>query len=127
MSCFVVVIAALSGCRDYATRSNDYAALRNVTGLLAAELQFYGKHHYYGSLRELGPSGDGLIPAHFESGVYAGFRYTVEAGERFFVIRAVPIRRGDTGGVSFYVDESGLIRWTSRSNGADANSPVADW
>lgn len=122
--------------RSLANETAAIAALRLVytaeVGFLAASLKVDGQGEAsYGTLEELGnPLDDGREPFIDEplaNGFRQGYSFTVEvflasvATPAAFTGLAVPIVEGRTGVRKFYIDQRGVMRFTS-----DGSEPESD-
>ena len=125
--------------------ANEASAAATLRVLFSAENLYVGAYNVYSpDLTSLGPATPGTAPnssaadladrvlsgqiagqaAQFDKAGYR-FRYTpIGNPAKQFAITADPISRGATGQHSFYMDQSGVIRWNSSAT-ATSTDPVA--
>lgn len=99
-------------------RLNEDGAADSMRKLKAAERKFKERAGEFGSLKQLGD--EGLIDSPLVSVTRHAYRFYVEAKADSYIIKAVPVNSA-SGGLSFYLEETGVIR-----GGADANVNVRD-
>jgi hypothetical protein len=97
--------------------------LRNI---VYAQIQYAaetGEGSYATTLVELAKAG--LIDAVLASGAkdYYSFYFSTGADKTTFSVRARPLEYGTTGNRSFYMNESGVIRYTTEDRPATAEDP----
>ncbi|MDA2927215.1 JAB domain-containing protein, partial [Acidobacteria bacterium AH-259-G07] len=68
---------------------------------------------------------DVLMDQGFSSFEKNGYKYTIKSTKTGFTINADPIIPGKKGNRHFYVDESGVIRWSTKGR-ATRESPVLE-
>jgi len=84
---------------------------------------------YATTLAELGPQGTGLLESKIASGKKDGYLYRLipqsgpNPGEHYVVV-ARPIKLLLSGQRSFFTDETGVIRYTSKNRAATLNDPA---
>jgi hypothetical protein len=111
-----VVVAANVAARDGATKATMRAIYR-------AEMAYRISHNRFGGIDELVASGE--LAQNPNDGRTSSF--TVTASEERFECQSAPASYRTTGGMSFFIDETGVLR--GEDNGgrpASANSPSAD-
>jgi hypothetical protein len=86
---------------------------------------------YIGSLRKLGPSGGNLIDGVMASGKKDGYRFRLKPEHRIkhspirnYTITARPIIRVSNDQRSFFTDETGVIRFTTKNREATVTDPA---
>ncbi len=115
-----VLISLMLACQ----RLNSNEAKYSMQDIKRAEVEFRAKQGRYGSLREL--SYAGLINPSVASGVHSGYRFYLKLRDDSYEAFAVPVRYNEdalkgTGRLSFYVNESGVIR-AGVHDGKEANA-----
>lgn len=113
----LVVVGACSGINH---RLNDDKAFQLITNIRSAQTAFKNSRGSYGRLDELIAAR--LLPGTLSDGVEAQRRFEVAAFPDRYEARAIPLMRDDRYqyvGLSFFVDETGVIRWCSygKANG----------
>jgi hypothetical protein len=121
------LLTSTIGCHIPSQGDQDLADIAEsvVKNLHSAERIYRRDHSRYGRLEELGPQGAKLITEAIASGNQYGYVYEIEPKADKYVLRARPQIWGRTGIVSFYSDESEVIRMTVDSEPADAKSKAA--
>jgi hypothetical protein len=127
----IYLLNILMACRNIGYRVNEDAAIDSLMRVRGAEMAFKKQSGNYGTLQELAESG--LIDSDIASGNRAGYKLEVRAKKDSYKAVAVPVEFGETaysgtGGLSFYLDESGIIRG-ERKKGVEASvsdPPLAD-
>ncbi|MHC4661990.1 MAG: hypothetical protein ACYS8W_09915 [Planctomycetota bacterium] len=106
----------LSSCTSESSVSEAkvIAALRTIS---STQEQFNSKHGRYGSLNEL--ADENFIDSTIASGKCHGYSFEMFATEDTWYVNATPIDFGKTGGRGFYVDQTGVLRFT-----ADGSAPI---
>lgn len=120
------LISISTACQNFNFRLNEGGALDSIKKIRAAEQAYKaakgaGK---YGTLEELAEAG--LIKPGLSDGRDRGYRFRVAVTGNSYSATAAPEEYGETaykgtGGVSYFVDETGVIRWHYQ-DGAEANS-----
>jgi prepilin-type N-terminal cleavage/methylation domain-containing protein len=114
--------------------AQEMAAVATIRTINSMEQQYYTEFgHYATTLSQLGPpsasngqegaDAAGLIPANLASGSTGGYNYTISQTASGYAVSAVPKSFGSTGSVTYYSDESGVIRQNRGQDPATANSP----
>jgi type IV pilus assembly protein PilA len=113
--------------------AQEMAAVATIRTINSMQQQYYTEFgHYAVALSDLGPpsasgaqdteKNAGLIPANLASGSTGGYNYTVTQTPSGYAVSAVPKAFGSTGSVTFFSDESGVIRQNRGQDPATANS-----
>ncbi len=102
--------------------AQEKSAQANVRTLFESQALYQGRFQRYGSLDQL--VGERLIDQSFNSGHRDGYDYavTVSSGSHF-ELTAVPNAPGITGEKAYYVDETGVIRYTEDGSVPSVASP----
>jgi hypothetical protein len=121
------VLVLVPSCRiNLDRRWNQKEALSSLKTIREAERSFKVKKEdgKYGTLVELGAAE--LIDPSLASGIKDGYRFEVRIKGNSFEAIAVPIKYLETGIMSLYLDETGVIRYGDKKGGeANANdSPI---
>ena len=126
----IAIITALAGIVSVASNailkhSRETAALAHVQTLMKAQTQFYSvKRRYAASLTELGPDKSKLIPEHLVSGKLGGYLFELSGTEDGFTVKSNPERHGKTGDVSYYADDTLVIRCNEHRAADQESSPL---
>jgi len=117
-------------------QATEMGALLQVRSLNTAEVNYYSQFGRYAkNLAELGPPSKGsasseaaadLIPADLASGVRNGYRFTLTASTNGYSVHADPLKYPDTGGRSFFSEETLVIRQNRGAAPATAASPEVE-
>jgi len=124
--CFLVVAGLLAdlSCGNARYRLNEESAALSMKSIRSAERKFFttdGKGRY-GTLGELGIAG--LIDSKLATGIKDGYQFEIRVEGASFKATAIPVEYDRTGSWSFYMNESGVLRGTSRSgNSANSQDP----
>jgi prepilin-type N-terminal cleavage/methylation domain-containing protein len=124
----IAIISALAAlvavsAKTILKNTRETAALAHVQTLQKAQTQFYSmRRRFAASLTELGPSKAKLIADHLAAGTLGGYVFTVTGNEEAFTVKARPERPGQSGDISYFVDESAVIR-SSAEGEANQDSP----
>jgi hypothetical protein len=113
------VVAALflavlfSSCNNYIYRINQDNARDVIKEIRVSQIKFKKEYGRYGTLRDL--IDKGYIDKKFQSGMDNGYKFQIRANISSYSATATPIEYGataykGTGGISIYVDETGVIR-----------------
>jgi hypothetical protein len=110
--------------------SNEASAIGALRTLTTAQSLFRegdkdknGLLDYSGSLEQLGKLS--LIDGVLASGKKQGYRFVIlQAGQFTWSATAEPVMPGETGKRSFFVDESGVIRFSTSGEATSLSSPV---
>jgi type IV pilus assembly protein PilA len=147
----IIGSVAIPNMRRYQMRTNQSIAVRSLRKIQFAEIEFQDSYANGFSPDLLALAGDGsgeracshaaLIDEQLASGHSEGYRLTYVArgpavfqpgagargcsrsGSGAFEIHAEPIKRGSTGELSFFTDQTGIIRYNSKGP-ATAKSPA---
>lgn len=118
---------------DSKTAADESSAVGSLRTLATAQKNFSEQHPekgFAGSLTELGPSGANEVDAALASGIRSGYIFTLIPGARDseghitkYAVTAVPQTFDKTGVRSFFVDESGVIRYTAQNRPVTSLDP----
>ena len=100
-------------------RINQIKAHQTLQSINVAQVKFKAVHGHYGSLQEL--SSANLIDPTIVDGNKNGYRYEVRARESCYEAVAMPQQFNITGVLSFYSNDSGVIRGAAKG-GKEASS-----
>jgi hypothetical protein len=122
-------MCSFTKCQNVEYRLNQEAAIESIKSIRAAQQKFREIHvgGRYGSLKELADAG--LIDQSLSDGRDRGYRFEIRLKDDSYSAVAVPEVFGEsaykgTGGISLYVDETGVIRWdTGKGHEATLNDP----
>src|SRR5437764_12080265 len=112
--------------------SRETSALGAIKTIHTVQVQYYSQYGRYAtSLAELGPptsgapspAGADLIDNTLATGEKSGYRFTVTTNGGGYVINAVPVTFGVSGGKTFYSDQSMVVRQNFGAEPATPNSP----
>jgi type IV pilus assembly protein PilA len=122
--------------RPQATRepmsSNETSAIYAIRTLHTMQVQYYSQFGRYAfSLKELGPpaggapgpAAAGLIDGELASGTKDGYRFTMIGHASGYMIHADPQEYGKSGSLTFYSDQTMVIRRNHGPEPATAESP----
>ncbi|HEY1754612.1 MAG TPA: prepilin-type N-terminal cleavage/methylation domain-containing protein [Bryobacteraceae bacterium] len=131
----ILVIAAIAvpqmGKQLMAAHEN--AAIQQIRYLYQAEIQYYSQFGQYAtSLTQLGPPASGaagpaaaeIIPKNLADGHMSGYIFTITGTPSGFAINANPETFGNSGGRTFYADQTGVTRNNYTQEPATVNSPA---
>ncbi len=103
--------------------SQEKVALASVRAIFEAEALHHARLQTFGDLDQL--IGQSFIDNSFETGEKSGYLYVITgASSADFELRASPVSYGDTGFKAYFVNGTGVIRYTEDGSSPDANSPV---
>lgn len=103
--------------------ANERSAVSNLRAIYNAQMSYQSTtgNGYYATLNQLGEQG--LVPPNIVQGVSGAYRFEINLkGESHttYEATATPIEYGRTGRISFFVDESGVLRGADKK-GQPAN------
>ena len=128
----VILAIAVPKMNQQIQSAHEMAVIREIGSIHQAETQYYSQFGKYAtSLSQLGPpisGADGpeaanLLPKSLVEGKKNGFVYTLTATQGGYAITAVPDSSGNSGGRSFYSDQTLAIRNNFGQEPATAASP----
>ena len=130
----ILVIAAIAipKANQVLMNGRETAAISEVGTIHKAQLQYYSQYGRYAkSLAELGPpvsgaagpSGADIIPKSLAEGKKSGFIFTVTGTQTGYSVNANPEVFGNTGGKTFFSDQSLSIHSNNTPEPATATSP----
>jgi prepilin-type N-terminal cleavage/methylation domain-containing protein len=130
----ILIIAAMAMPRLGKARMQAFetGALRAITTIHTAQTQYYSQFgKYAATLQELGPPASGpdnqnganLIGGDLASGEKSGYKYILTATPTGYTINANPVAFGNTGGRTFYSDQTLTIRHNYSNEPASDKSP----
>jgi prepilin-type N-terminal cleavage/methylation domain-containing protein len=98
----------------------ETAAVRNIQTIHTAQAHYFaGKHRYAESLAELGQ------PEQLRDGKHNSYLFRIEPTETGYAILATPEKPGRGGQISYYSDESQVVRY-ARGKAAGLDSPAIE-
>ena len=113
---------------------HEDSCVASLRTLNTAQVTYWGGDPHKGfarSLKQLGPSGDGLIDLVLTSGNKDGYRFTLTPGPKdsngvikHYTISARPSKVLVKKQRNFFTDETGVIRSTSKDRAATASDPA---
>jgi hypothetical protein len=92
-------------------RHNQLRASEALKQIRDGENKYRSKNSKYASLKALATSH--LLPEAIANQVYEGYRITLFSSDHTYKAIAIPVEHKVTGALSFYLDESGVIRVSS--------------
>ena|SRR5688572_12837221 len=103
--------------------SNEAAAISAMRALSSAQSQYRTRYGSYAAIDDL--TATGTIDTSFSDGQRNGFSFTVLASSQdAWSVLASPLELGITGDRSFFVDESGVLRFAPGLSATSADTPV---
>ena len=103
--------------------SNESAAISAMRALSSAQSQYRTRYGYYASIADL--TATGTIDTSFSDGARNGFSFTViSSSQDAWSVQASPLELNVTGDRSFFVDESGVLRFAPGMSATSADTPV---
>jgi hypothetical protein len=124
VSAFLLIVA-IAGCTIDTVREadrNSSKALKVATNIRDAEQFFFRKNGTYTSLQQLAAKDTKLIPTEVADGVHFGYSFRLELCQNGFSLTVRPLKYGETGSRSFYLDESGAVYETYEDKVPDTSS-----
>jgi type IV pilus assembly protein PilA len=112
--------------------AHEMAAIRMVGTIHQGETQYYSQYGRYATnLAELGPPASGadgpaaagIIPKNLADGKASGFIFTVVGSPTGYSVTAVPEAFGNSGGRTFFSDQTLVIRQNYTAEPATVASP----
>jgi type IV pilus assembly protein PilA len=112
--------------------ARETAAVEAIKTIQTSEFQYQSTYNRFAnSLQELGPpasgpdtqSAGGYIDNALASGEKGGYRFTLTGNNGGYVITAVPVTFGSSGGRTFYSDQNGVIHQNFSAEPATVSSP----
>jgi type IV pilus assembly protein PilA len=128
----IILAMALPKLNKARMQAMETGAIKAVTTIHTAQAQYYSQFGKYAdSLTALGPPTSGnpsasaadLISGDLASGEKGGFKYTLQITPQGYTVNANPIAFNNTGGRTFYSDQSLVIRQNMGVEPATAASP----
>ena len=130
----ILVIAAIAipKANQVLMNGRETAAISEVGTIHKAQLQYYSQYGRYAkSLAELGPpvsgaagpNGADIIPKSLAEGKKSGYIFTVTGTQTGYSVNANPEVFGNTGGKTFFSDQSLSIHTNNTQEPATATSP----
>ena len=124
----IAIIANSSGCIavQYPSRKRqqDYDAGKKIRQLVLLQKRY---HETNGSYAQTIPTLQLSMQSRSElnrpDGCLAGYCYSIKLTAGGFELYAKPERAGESGYRSFYVDQSGVLRFTTQSRYANSTDP----
>ena len=114
--------------------SEEESCVSTLRTINVAEGTYWGgvdSRGYIGSLQKLGPSGENLIDAVTASGKKDGYLFLLKPEHRIkhmpikhYTVTARPISRQSNEQRSFFTDETGVIRFTTKNREATVKDPA---
>ena len=114
--------------------SEETSCVSTLRTINVAEATYWGgidTRGYIGSLQKLGPSGENLIDAVMASGKKDGYYFHLRAERtvkrspiRHYTITARPVTRLSNDQRSFFTDDTGVIRFTTKNRDATVKDPA---
>jgi prepilin-type N-terminal cleavage/methylation domain-containing protein len=105
--------------------AQEKTAVANIRTLFEAQNLYHIRNGKYGTLPEL--VAESFVPESYEGSGFLGYSFSVvSAGNYHLAIVAVPTEFGISGRKGFFVDETGLIRYSTDGSPPSASSPPLD-
>jgi hypothetical protein len=108
--CFVLLLTptGCGGIHHARMADNEASAIAEIREIHTAQTRYCSQlGHYAASLKELEKGG--FIDTTLATDIHKGYRYRVESTENGYTISAIPNAFNDTGGRSFFSDQTKLI------------------
>ena len=103
--------------------AQENVALASVRTIFEAEALYQARFGRFGEFD--GMIAEKFLDDSFLNGEKSGYLYEIAgASEIDFELRAVPVAYGDTGFKSYFIDATGVIRYTEDGSSPTADSPV---
>jgi len=133
-----IILTGMSLCWFPSQGRSDTGALAEleVYAVHEAQARYHAQFHRYASLSELGPDGSGFIHGDLARGYVLPYTFTMKAQRNSYWIAAAPqsqgqlerhpdicCRLGQALVLSFYSDESRVVRFSKSCVPASSNSP----
>ena len=115
-----LAIPALLNSRMAANEASSIASLRTISTLNERYRVRFSA--YAGSLNNLTTSG--FIDSNLGSGLKSGYTYQYTGGSSTFSCSSGPETPGQSGRRYFFVDTTGVIRFSTTGTASSANSPI---
>jgi type IV pilus assembly protein PilA len=128
----IILAMALPKLNKARMQAMETGAIKALSTLHAAQAQYYSEFGKYAdSLTALGPPTSGnpnasaadLISGDLASGEKGGYKYTLQITPQGYTINANPVAFNNTGGRTFYSDQSLVVRQNIGVEPATAASP----
>jgi type IV pilus assembly protein PilA len=121
----IIVVMAIPGIVGARKHANETSAISSLRTLSSAQIQYRTRFGTFGGLPEL--SGQGFVDTSLGDGEKSGYRFTnVSApGDVTWAMFAQPVTPGVSGDRWFFVDESGVIRY-SQGGVPTTSDPAVD-
>jgi hypothetical protein len=103
-------------------REQDADAARMMRRLAVEEGRHYERHGHYSA--EFSDFAGGIIRGKGPESCIDGYCYLVSLTSTGYELRGWPERSGESGYRSFFSDESGLLRFTTKRRQADSSDEV---
>ena len=110
---------------------DEAAAIKAIQTIQTMQVQYNSQYGRFAtSLTELGPPANGaanassadLIDSDLAAGEKGGYKFTMAGNQSGYAISAVPVAYGNTGGRTFYSDQTMAIRENDGPEPATASS-----
>lgn len=118
----IVVISAISNMVPRRVYANEASAIANLRTFSAAEMLFnrrFGRYVTLGQLANTGYIDGSLAVATSRRRAKSGYYFTLTAGANTWSCTAMPAVPGKTGTRSFYIDQTGAIRYADCKSNTD--------
>jgi hypothetical protein len=116
--------------------TNEMLCLLNLRTINVAQSTFWGGDQSKGfarTLKQLGPAGEGILDAEISKGRKGGYRFCLVPQKlapnqpvKHYFVTASPMIRLTTNQMSFYTDETGVIRFTTEHRPAKRTDPPVE-
>ena len=119
----IVILISRSASTELTVRLNEESAIDNLKQLRRVQSKFFQENGRYAALQELCLAK--LVEDYLCDGIEGGYKFNIEATGNNYAVNATPISYGKdgTGTLSFFLDESGVIRGDFKEGGlADKNA-----
>ncbi len=123
----VTVIAILAGfsvpfLQRVRMTSHEKVALANLRTIYSAQAMHHERFRIYGNLSAL--TANEFVDNSLGSGATAGYSYVVASFDQSsFTAVAVPLQLGVSGEKGFYIDDTGVLRYTEDGSPPHSSSP----
>ncbi|MHC4660843.1 MAG: hypothetical protein ACYS8W_04080 [Planctomycetota bacterium] len=106
-------------------RTSEAAVIASLRTLSSTQEQYYSRFGKYGTLTQL--STEQYIDPVLGSGIKSGYIFRVRVGQDAWSCIAVPATPGVTGMRGFFVDQTGVLRYTPNGTPPTPVSPALDY
>lgn len=120
----IVATAAIPGISTAKRRSNEASAISSLRLISSAQSQYRTRFGTFGSLAQL--QGSNIVDDNFRDREKSGYVFedASTASPAFWAVTADPVNPGISGDRYFYIDLSGVIRYSDTGVAGAGDTPV---